>query len=78
MPEYDHWATKALCAEVDPDLFFPEVGNSSHWAKEICKTCEVTEKCLTLALSDPTLTGIWGGTTFRERASMRYKKRSNV
>lgn len=78
MKDYPHWETKALCAQIDPEIFFPEVGNSSHWAKKICKDCEVTEKCLTLALSNPTLTGIWGGTTFRERAKMRYNSRLNV
>jgi len=34
MKDNPNWETKALCAEVDPEIFFPEVGNSSHWDKK--------------------------------------------
>jgi WhiB family redox-sensing transcriptional regulator len=40
-------------------------------ARAICSTCPVTEECLDFALADPDSTGIWGGTTGRQRRAMR-------
>jgi WhiB family redox-sensing transcriptional regulator len=72
------WEAKALCAEVDPELFFPEVGSHSRGAKSVCKSCEVTEQCLTMALGDPHLSGVWGGTTDRERTRIRQGIKLNA
>ena len=63
--------TGALCAQVDPALWFPEKGESNTAAKAICHRCDIEAACLTVALADPELEGVWGGTTFRERQTMR-------
>ena len=58
----------ALCAETDPELFFPETGRTaqSKLARQICGRCEVTALCL--ATFGPLLThGIVGGTTDQQR-----------
>ena len=39
------WAS-ALCAQVDPELFFPEKGQPSAPAKAVCARCPVTALCL--------------------------------
>ena len=38
----------ALCAEVDPELFFPLKGKflDAQNAKRICNRCELKQKCL--------------------------------
>jgi len=61
----------ALCAQVDPDLWHPKKGQSSTAAKKICHRCDIEATCLAIALADPELDGIWGGTTHRERQTMR-------
>lgn len=70
----DDWLKKALCAEIDPELFFPEVGGNSRNARRMCSRCEVKTECLNEALKDSTLMGIWGGTNQKERKLIRSKK----
>ncbi|MBG0828580.1 WhiB family transcriptional regulator [Planomonospora sp. ID67723] len=57
----------ALCAEVDPDLWFPEQGESNKDAKAICARCEVRTECLTYALELGDEFGVWGGLSGTER-----------
>jgi WhiB family redox-sensing transcriptional regulator len=67
-----------LCAEVDPELFFPEEYDNRAAvmaAKSVCGNCELTTACLTYALANPELDGIWGATTPRERRNMRRRKK---
>lgn len=62
------WAEQALCAEVDRDTFFPEVGESAKPAKSVCAGCEVRTQCLDHALAIGELWhGIWGGMSPAER-----------
>lgn len=66
----------ALCAQTDPDLFFPEVGGDPKPAKRICGRCPVRLPCLRYALAaQRNLPGVWGGATQRERARMRAHER---
>ena len=34
------WHDKALCAQTDPEAFFPEKGGSTREAKRICESCD--------------------------------------
>jgi len=65
------WTTDALCAQVDPDLFYPESGAPNRDAKRVCAGCEVRAECLAYALAHRERFGVWGGTTERERRRMR-------
>ena len=38
------WHDKALCAQTDPEAFFPEKGGSTREAKRICESCEVRQE----------------------------------
>ena len=49
MPEDPGWQERALCAQTDPEAFFPEKGGSTREAKRICTTCEVRSECLEYA-----------------------------
>jgi len=65
------WTTDALCAQVDPELFYPESGAPNRDAKRVCGRCEVRAECLAYALANRERFGVWGGTTERERRRMR-------
>jgi WhiB family redox-sensing transcriptional regulator len=65
------WQEKALCAQTDPEAFFPEKGGSTREAKRVCTSCEVRAECLEYALENDERFGIWGGLSERERRRMR-------
>jgi WhiB family redox-sensing transcriptional regulator len=67
------WQERALCAETDPEAFFPEKGGSTREAKKICTGCEVRAECLEYALSNDERFGIWGGLSERERRRLRRR-----
>jgi len=58
---------RALCAQTDPEMFFPEKRSSTREAKVVCSRCEVRQKCLTYALAAGERYGVWGGLSERER-----------
>ena len=62
-----NWRDEALCAEVDGDLFFPDVRDTDREAKRICAACPVQKECLDYAISAGEEFGVWGGTTEIER-----------
>lgn len=68
------WLDQALCAQTDPDAFFPEKGGSTREAKRICVGCEVKEECLEAALSSDERFGISGGLSERERRRLKRVK----
>jgi WhiB family redox-sensing transcriptional regulator len=68
--------TDALCAEVDPELFFAQDsmkygGTASYinvrYAKMLCARCPLTYSCLMTAVKNTEEYGIWGGSTPSER-----------
>ena len=65
------WQERALCAQTDPEAFFPEKGGSTRDAKRICTSCDVRGECLEYALSNDERFGIWGGLSERERRRLR-------
>lgn len=68
------WQERALCAQTDPEAFFPEKGGSTREAKRVCLSCEVRVECLDYALANDERFGIWGGLSERERR--RVKRRA--
>lgn len=67
------WQSNALCAQTDPEAFFPEKGGSTRDAKRICSTCEVRGECLEYALQNDERFGIWGGLSERERRKLKRR-----
>jgi len=66
----------ALCAETDPDEFFPAKGESTRAAKRTCGRCEVRVECLAWAVERAEPYGIWGGLSERERRRLRRQRRA--
>ncbi|WP_407685598.1 WhiB family transcriptional regulator [Mycobacterium sp. HUMS_1102779] len=71
LPTPDQWQDRALCAQTDPEAFFPEKGGSTREAKKICLGCEVRSECLDYALAHDERFGIWGGLSERERRRLK-------
>lgn len=65
------WQAEALCAQTDPEAFFPEKGGSTRDAKRVCQTCPVRTQCLEYALAHDERFGIWGGLSERERRKLK-------
>ena len=65
------WAERALCAQTDPEAFFPEKGGSTREAKKVCLGCDVRSECLEYALANDERFGIWGGLSERERRRLK-------
>jgi len=65
------WMESALCAQTDPEAFFPEKGGSTREPKSVCGSCTVRAECLDWALEHNEQFGIWGGLSARERAQLK-------
>ncbi|WP_436793325.1 WhiB family transcriptional regulator [Actinospongicola halichondriae] len=63
------------CRGVDPDIFFPDRGDSLAPAKAVCAECIVRDECLEYALANGERFGVWGGTSERERRRIRRARR---
>lgn len=76
------WRAMALCADEDPDLFFPAsedvktVADKSkvNDAKAICNQCPVQPRCLQEALDKDVGFGVWGGATSMERRRLKDRR----
>jgi WhiB family redox-sensing transcriptional regulator len=76
-PDGEDWQKRALCAQTDPEAFFPEKGGSTREAKRMCQGCDVKNECLEYALAHDERFGIWGGVSERERRALKRRGRSS-
>jgi WhiB family redox-sensing transcriptional regulator len=65
--EEGDWQSRGLCAQTDPEAFFPAKGDSAREAKRLCARCPVRAECLAYALANNEQHGVWGGLSERER-----------
>ena len=65
------WQSDALCREHPELAWFAETGSAARAAKAVCNSCLVRSECVSFAMADPSLTGIWGGLTSHERRCRR-------
>jgi WhiB family redox-sensing transcriptional regulator len=65
------WRYSGLCTQTDPELFFPNKGESTKSAKKVCGQCEVRAQCLAYALEHDERHGVWGGLSERERRRLK-------
>jgi WhiB family redox-sensing transcriptional regulator len=73
---------EAPCSETYPDMFFADdqkdgtmvyrqVYSYENEAKQVCANCPYRVACLTYAMENPDLQGIWGGLTEKDRNAVR-------
>lgn len=70
------WTASALCAQTDPEQFFPEKKGDATAAKQVCASCDVVQECLAYALRTRQTVGVWGGKTERQLRDIRKKART--
>lgn len=63
--------TAALCAQVDPEQWFPEKGESNRVPRWLCGRCPIQADCLAWAIATDERYGVWGGSTPAERLAAR-------
>lgn len=75
-PKFVHefWMDAGLCAQTDPDAFYPEKGETTRDAKRICVRCVVSDDCLAYAIRRQEPYGIWGGLSERERRRLTRQR----
>lgn len=73
-PADEEWESQALCAQTDPEAFYPDKGGSTKQAKDICLGCPVRLECLQYALDRDERFGIWGGLSERERRRLKRRQ----
>ena len=72
------WRHRAACVGQDPELFFP-TGTTGpallqiEEAKQVCRRCDVREKCLDWALQAGQDHGVWGGMSEDERRALKRR-----
>lgn len=65
------WMADANCRGLDPNLFFPERGESNADVKAVCRACDVQAECLAYAVNNGETKGTWGGLSEKERRRVR-------
>ena len=80
----DGWQERAACAQEDPQLFFPVLGESRQLynrqvleAQLICLDCPVIGECLRYALAVDIRHGVWGGASEMDRARLKGRRRAH-
>lgn len=71
LDEIPAWHRDAVCAQTDPEAFFPEKGGTTRPAKAVCEGCTVRVECLQWALDNDERFGVWGGLSDRERRRLK-------
>jgi WhiB family transcriptional regulator, redox-sensing transcriptional regulator len=69
------WTEAALCAQVDPEAWYPEKGGSARDARRVCQECPVLSECLQYALDHDERFGVWAGTTPNERQKLQRARK---
>lgn len=72
------WRAQANCLGLDPEVFFPERGESIVEAREVCAMCTVRVECLEFAIEHNEKHGIWGGLSERQRRSIRRDRNVQI
>lgn len=85
-PRYEpspDWFRWAACRGLNPDMFFPVADHPGPGgmppaafapAIAVCNDCTCLKACRQYALDNPSLDGIWGGTTTNERRTIRRRQ----
>lgn len=55
------WMDRALCADADPEGFYPVSGPPSNHVLDLCRACPARAACLDYALTNHEAFGVWGG-----------------
>jgi WhiB family redox-sensing transcriptional regulator len=76
----DSWVDKAKCHAGDGIKWFPDQGErmQTKIAKEYCFDCQVKAECLSYAMKNEIIHGIWGGKSAYERKIIFKSRKYNA
>ena len=69
------WVALRRCADMDPNVFFPNDGAGVIAAQKVCALCPVADACREYALANNITHGVWGGTSERQRRRILRDRR---
>lgn len=72
------WQDDALCAQTDPEVFFPARGGLTVDAKRICAACPVRDKCLEWAMEAKPMYGMYAGLSTVQIRKLAKKRKANA
>lgn len=75
MPDFIPDGVIPPCRDVDPELFFPDTGNSYDEARAVCAGCPVQQPCADWAIDAGVRHGMWGALNPDELAARRRMRR---
>lgn len=52
------------CQKHDPDIWFSESEEEINFAKSMCESCPLKDKCYQIAVDNNETYGVWGGVSF--------------
>lgn len=70
------WMRDAVCAQTDPEAFYPDEHGSVAPAKAVCAVCPVLAECRAYALATDQRFGVWGGLSAKQRSVLRRQRRT--
>lgn len=82
-PQKHSWQDLALCAQTDPEVFFPDKGGTYRPPRRVCGSCVVRSNCLEKAMTEEASAhasdrfGMFGGLTPQERYAL-YLERNGL
>jgi WhiB family redox-sensing transcriptional regulator len=65
------WMRDALCAQTDPEAFYPDRHGTVAPAVAVCAVCPVLVECRAYALATDQRFGVWGGLSAGARQRIR-------
>lgn len=68
--------TGALCAQADPEAWFPARGSTVRPAVRVCRACPIEADCLEWALATDQRFGVWGGQSERSLRKLRKARKA--
>jgi|TARA_B110001454_G_scaffold115592_1_gene108063 WhiB family redox-sensing transcriptional regulator len=77
-PLLDGWYLGGACRGLEASIFYPDPAVEAEEARalDVCAGCEVRSECLNHAMTRGESTGIWGGTTERDRRRILRGRRN--
>lgn len=85
-PESDAWQESAVCASIDPDVFYPDtrtrrtdrLNAATRQAIALCETCPVIQECRNYAITHGETYGVWGGLSENELSAIARRNRQRA